>query len=141
MPSRPGPIVMVAYTYYPWDPRVSREAETLAGMGHDVHVICARDVGEPEHGVARGVTVHRVPLAVRRGSPGVYAIQYAAFFALAARELRRIRAARGLAAVHAHSLPDFIAFLGFFPRLRGMPLILDLHEAMPEIYRARFPRA
>jgi len=141
MASRSGPIVMVAYTYYPWDPRVSREAETLAHMGREVHVVCARDEGESPTAVENGVAVHRVPLEVRRGGPGVYAIQYASFFVLAARELRRIRRQRGLAAIHAHSLPDFIAFLGLVPRLRGVPLILDLHEAAPEIYRARFPRA
>jgi len=132
---------MVAYTYYPWDPRVSREAETVARMGREVHVVCARDDGEPEQVVQSGVIVHRVPLKVRRGGPGVYAMQYASFFVLAARELRRIRRQRGLAAIHAHSLPDFVAFLGLVPRLRGVPLILDLHEAAPEIYRARFPRA
>ena len=141
MASRPGPIVMIAYTYYPWDPRVAREAETLVRMGREVHVVCARDDGERPSDVVNGVTVHRVPLSVRRGSPGVYAMQYASFFALAARELRRIRHDHGLAAIHAHSLPDFIAFLGFVPRLRGVPLILDLHEAAPEIYRARFPQA
>lgn len=132
---------MVAYTHYPWDPRVSREAETLARMGREVHVVCARDDGELEFGVERSVAVHRVPLKIRRGGPGVYAIQYLRFFLLAARELRRIWVAHGLSAVHAHSLPDFIAFLGVLPRLQGVPLILDLHEAMPEIYRARFPRA
>src|SRR3972149_5662777 len=141
MASRPGPIVMIAYTYYPWDPRVAREAETLVRMGREVHVGCARGDGEPPSEVGNRVTAPPAPLSVRRGSPGVYAMQYASFFALAARELRRIRHDHGLAAIHAHSLPDFIAFLGFVPRLRGVPLVLDLHEAGPEIYRARFPQA
>jgi glycosyltransferase involved in cell wall biosynthesis len=132
---------MVAYTHYPWDPRVRREAETLVRFGHEVHVICARDADQVAEETVGGVVVHRVPLALRRGRPLRYAFQYAAFFAHAGRALRRIRRQRGLSAVHAHSLPDFIAFIGLGSRLRGVPLVLDLHEAMPEIYRARFPKA
>src|SRR3989304_6036894 len=67
MASRSGPIVMVAYTYYPWDPRVSREAETLAHMGREVHVVCARDEGESPTAVENGVAGDRRPPG---GPPG-----------------------------------------------------------------------
>jgi glycosyltransferase involved in cell wall biosynthesis len=43
--------------------------------------------------------------------------------------------------VQVHSLPDFLAFAAIPLRVAGVPLILDLHEAMPEFFRSRFPRA
>jgi len=132
-----GGIVMVAYTHYPWDPRVRREAETLARRGHAVTVVCARGDGELTRETVNGVAVVRVPLAIRRGGPLRYLYQYAAFFLLAAAALRRLRPA----AVHVHSVPDFLAFAAMGARLRGVPLTLDLHEVLPEMVLARFPRS
>ena len=133
-----GGIVMVAYTRYPWDPRVRREAETLARRGFSVTVICAREPGDPAEETLEGVRVQRVPLRIRRGGPLRYAYQYALFLLLAAAALRRFRRAR---AIHVHSLPDFLVFAALGARLRRIPLTLDLHEALPEIVRARFPRS
>lgn len=131
-------IVMVAYTYYPWDPRVRREAETLVREGRAVTVVCARAEGQQSEDSVAGVRVRRVPLRIARGNALRYLYQYAIFLLLATRVLMGFRR-RGLLAIHAHSLPDFIAFAALGPRLRGIPLVLDLHEAMPEIYLARFP--
>lgn len=128
---------MVAYTRYPWDPRVRREAETLVRQGHAVTVICNREPGHPAEEVVAGVRVLRMPLEIRRGGSFRYLFQYIVFFLMAAISLRRFRPY----GVHIHSLPDFLAFAAIGPKARGVPLALDLHEALPEIVRARFPRS
>jgi glycosyltransferase involved in cell wall biosynthesis len=38
-----------------------------------------------------------------------------------------------------HSPPDFLVFATLPLRLVGVPVILDLHEALPEFFRVRFP--
>ena len=43
--------------------------------------------------------------------------------------------------VQVHSLPDFLVFAALPLRLVGVPVLLDLHEAMPEFFRSRFPGA
>ncbi len=46
--------------------------------------------------------------------------------------------------VHVHSLPDFQVFCALPLKAAGVPVLLDLHEGMPEIVAARFgtsPRA
>lgn len=139
--SAPARIAMVAYTYYPWDPRVRREAETLTRMGRQVSIVCARDEGERPRDTVAGVSVRRVPIRIRRGGLVRYLYQYVAFLLLAGAALRGLRRQEGVAAIHAHSLPDLIAFVGLRDRLRGRPLVLDLHEAMPEIFAARFPHS
>ena len=40
-----------------------------------------------------------------------------------------------------HTLPDFLVFAALPLKLVGVPVLLDLHEAMPEFFRMRFPRA
>ncbi|HEY5538413.1 MAG TPA: glycosyltransferase family 4 protein [Thermoplasmata archaeon] len=129
---------MVAYSHYPDDPRVSREARTLDRAGVDVDVICLRGDGQPIRENIEGVEVYRIPLATRRGSRRRYAWQYGTFFLLAAAALSRAWRRRRYDIVHVHSLPDFLVFASALPRAFGARIILDLHEAMPEILAARF---
>src|SRR3990172_2980525 len=128
-------IVMVAYTHYPWDPRVRREAETLVRRGHAVTVVCNREPDRPTAESIGGVSVVRVPIEIRRGGPLRYLYQYLVFFLLATVAVRRLRPQ----CMHVHSVPDFLAFVALGPKLRGIPVTLDLHEALPELILARFP--
>ena len=43
--------------------------------------------------------------------------------------------------MQVHSLPDFLVFAALPLRLVGVPVLLDLHEAMPEFFVTRFPRS
>src|SRR3990172_1047130 len=128
-------IVMVAYPHSPWDPRVRREAETLVRRGHAVTVVCNREPDRPTAESIGGVSVVRVPIEIRRGGPLRYLYQYLVFFLLATVAVRRLRPQ----CMHVHSVPDFLAFVALGPKLRGIPVTLDLHEALPELILARFP--
>lgn len=130
---------MVAYTYYPWDPRVRREAETLVRMGRAVTVLCARHPDETEKAIVGGVRVQRLPLRIERGGRLRYLYQYTAFFLMTAWALWIFGRRNRFGTVHVHSLPDFLVFAAFGARLRRIPVILDLHEALPEILASRFP--
>lgn len=131
-------ICHLAYAYFPADPRVRREVDALRAAGHEVDVICLR--GEDEVGVELigGMRITRIPLRARRGGRLCYAFQYAGFFALSSLELLRHHRRRPLQIVHVHSLPDFQVFSALPLKLRGVRVILDLHEALPEMVAARF---
>ena len=131
-------VAVVAYTEYPWDPRVRRESESLARDGSTVHVISVRPRSGASPAHLGGVHVHEVPLVTRRGSRLRYAFQYAMFFFLSGALLMRLHLRQPFDIVHIHSLPDFQVFCALPLRLAGIPVLLDLHEAMPEILSARF---
>jgi glycosyltransferase involved in cell wall biosynthesis len=40
--------------------------------------------------------------------------------------------------LHVHSVPDFLVFSALFPKLRGTPVILDIHDILPELYASKF---
>ncbi len=133
------PVCHVAYSKYPGDPRVRKEVRTLNAAGFAVDVLCLRSEGESPREVLSGVRVRRLPLEPRRGSRLRYAYQYAIFFLLVATNLFFAQLRRRYRIVHVHSLPDFLIFATLPCRALGARLVLDLHESMPEIYRARFP--
>src|SRR3989442_409324 len=131
-------ICHVAYAYFPADPRVRREIDALRDAGYDVDVICLRGENEASVETVQGTRITRIPLRARRGGRIRYAFQYALFFVLSSVELLRLNRLQKLRIVHVHSLPDFQVFCSLPLKLRGVPVILDLHEAMPEIVSARF---
>ncbi|MBN2170768.1 MAG: glycosyltransferase family 4 protein [Candidatus Krumholzibacteriota bacterium] len=132
-------VAMVAYTYYASDPRVRREAESLAQRGDQVDFYCLRAPGEPACETVRGVTVRHLPMARYRGGRSfVYVLGYLGFFVLAQTALTWRHLRRPYNLVHANNMPDFMAFAGFWPRVTGRALILDIHDTMPEIYQGKF---
>jgi glycosyltransferase involved in cell wall biosynthesis len=129
---------MVVYSYYPFDPRVRKEVRALVAKGHTVEVICLRDEGENKREVVDGATIHRLSLSVRKGGYLTYGYQYILFLLMSFCLLTRLFLKYKFDVIHIHSLPDFQVFVAIVPKLYGKNVLLDLHEAMPEIFVARF---
>ena len=133
---------MLTHSYYEEDPRVRREAETLVSGGREVDVFALRRPGDPPLGLLGGVQVHRLDVQRHQGAGlGTYLREYLSFLVRAGWAVTRSHRRRQYAVLQVHSLPDFLAFAGLPLRVAGVPLILDLHEAMPEFFQTRFPRA
>ncbi len=132
---------MLAHAYYEEDSRVRREAEALVRSGRPVEVFALRRPGEAPDGELDGVAIHRLDVRRHQGAGiAVYLFEYVDFFARAMVALARAHRARRFAVVHVNTLPDFLVFAALPLRLVGVPVLLDLHEAMPEFFRARFPQ-
>ena len=136
------PVAMVAHSYYEEDPRVRREAEAVAANGRQVDVFSLRRRGDGPRGRLDGVEIHRLDVQRHQGAGlGTYLVEYVSFLLRAAWALARAHRRRRYALVQVHTLPDFLVLAALPLRLRGVPVLLDLHEAMPEFFRSRFPRA
>jgi len=133
---------MIVHAYYEEDSRVRREAESLVARGRPVDVFALRRPGDEPTGVVDGVRVHRLDVQRHQGAGiGVYLREYLAFTARAGWAVTRSHRRRRYALVQVHSLPDFLVVAALPLRLARVPVILDLHEAMPEFFRMRFPKA
>ena len=136
------PVAMVVHSYYEEDPRVRREAESLVARGRPVDVFALRRPDDPPEAVVEGVRVHHLDVQRHQGSPlPVYLAEYLAFLVRATIALTRAHPRRRYALVQVHSLPDFLVFAALPLRTVGVPVLLDLHEAMAELFRSRFPGA
>ncbi|MBD3236945.1 MAG: glycosyltransferase [Candidatus Eisenbacteria bacterium] len=132
-------IWMIAFTHYNSDPRVRREAEALAAAGHRVRVLALRKDNQVPRERVEGVEVIRLPLSRRRGREvGGYLRRYALFFLLAFWHTTSALFSGKIDLVHVHTMPDLLVFAALLPRLLGKPVILDVHDMMPELYRAKF---
>ena len=133
---------MLTHSYYEEDPRVRREAEALVARGRPVDVFALQRPGELPEGELNGVRIRRLNVQRHQGAGlGTYLREYLSFLARSSWAVTRSHRRRRYAVVQVHTLPDFLVFAGLPLRIAGVPILLDLHEAMPEFFRTRFPRA
>jgi glycosyltransferase involved in cell wall biosynthesis len=133
---------MIVHSYYDEDPRVRREAETLARAGDEVDVIALRRPVDADAATVDGVRVQRLGVQRHQGAGiATYLREYVSFLVRSGWALARAHRHRRYDLVQVHSLPDFLVFAALPLRVLGVPVVLDLHEAMPEFFRSRFPRA
>jgi glycosyltransferase involved in cell wall biosynthesis len=129
---------MVVHAVYPGDPRVRRQSDALTAAGHGVDLFCLRGPDELAQEVHGELRIVRLPVnRVFHGFAGHMA-EYLAFAGLAAVRLAREHRRRHYSLVQVATVPDFLAFAAFPVKLTGVPLLLDLHEDMPEFFRDRF---
>lgn len=136
------PVLMIAHSYYEEDPRVRRQAEALVTSGWDVDVLALRRPDDPPAGAVDGVNVRRLDVQRHQGAGlPTYLREYLSFLVRATLAAIGAHRRRRYVLVQVHSPPDFLVFAALPLRLTGVPVLLDLHEAMPEFFRSRFPRA
>jgi glycosyltransferase involved in cell wall biosynthesis len=138
-PYRPLRIAMVAYTFYETDNRVMRYAETLARRGDHVDIFALRGNDRSPEETINGVHVHRLQGRIlNEKSRFSYAWRLGQFFLRALYHISRSDFRERYDLIHVHSVPDFLVFTTLLPRWRGTPVILDIHDILPEFYASKF---
>jgi glycosyltransferase involved in cell wall biosynthesis len=137
---KPLRIAMVSYSFFENDNRVLRYATTLAKRGDHVDVFSLRrESTKPEHELFEGVHVHRLQDRVRdEKSRFSYASRIMQFLFRAVLHVARHDRELPYDLLHIHSVPDLMVFSALAPRLRGTPVILDIHDILPEFYASKF---
>jgi glycosyltransferase involved in cell wall biosynthesis len=131
-------LAIVVHAVYPGDMRVRRQSDALLAAGHEVDVLCLRGPGEAAEEQDGRMRVVRLP--VNRAFIGFagHLAEYLAFTGMAAVRLAREHRRHRYRLIQVATVPDFLAFAAIPIRLAGVPLLLDLHEDMPEFFRDRF---
>ncbi len=135
---------MIVYATYPLaETRVQREAEVLLKNGYEVDVICLRLPGDLPVDSYNGVRIfrekYRFPFfSSKEGGLGKKFFNYLRFFFSAGIKVARLNSEHRYDVIQVHNLPDFLVFCALIPRLQGVPVILDLHDLMPEFFAGRF---
>jgi glycosyltransferase involved in cell wall biosynthesis len=139
----PGParrICMLAYAFYESDTRIMQYAAALVERGDTVDVIALRrNDAQPEYEVIGGAHVHRIQArTVNEKGLCAYVWRILRFTVSAARQLRRLQRLRGYDLIHVHNAPDCLVFAAAYPKWKRVPIILDIHDLLPEFYASKF---
>ena len=133
-------ICMLAYAFYESDTRILQYATALAKRGDTVDVLALkRDDSHPESEILDGVNVYRIQArTVNERGLFAYATRIFRFLLRSTLFLRRMHREHPYDVVHVHNVPDFLVFATLYPKWKGVPIILDIHDLLPEFYASKF---
>lgn len=133
-------VCMVAYTFYESDTRVLQYATALRQRGDTVDVVAlSREADQPEFEVLDGVNVFRIQhRAVNEKGLSAYARRILSFLFRSTWFLHKKHRERPYDVVHVHNVPDFLVLAALPLKLGKVPVILDIHDLLPEFYASKF---
>jgi glycosyltransferase involved in cell wall biosynthesis len=134
-------LIVVENSTYPFDPRVHNEASTLFQNGYEVAVLCPRHRAcRKRYEVIDGIHVYRHPMVNEGTSICGYLFEYlrALFWELVYAWWIYLR--RGFHVIQGCNPPDTIFLVALPFKLFGVKYIFDHHDAVPELYVAKYAR-
>jgi glycosyltransferase involved in cell wall biosynthesis len=141
---RPKRVCMITHSIYSSDTRVMRYAESLAARGDHVDVIgLRRSADMAKEGTLNGVNIFRLQDRFEKPQSGIFSYVWPLlrFFAVSTWWLTRSHARRPYDLVHIHNIPDFLVYAAWYPKLTRTPVILDVHDIVPEFFASKFGKS
>ena len=135
---RRGRIAILVHALVPGDTRIRRQTDALIEAGHEVDVFALRGPGERSEERDGALRIVRLPVSRWFTGFAGHIAEYLAFTAVATPRLAAAHRSRHYDLVQVATVPDFLAFAALPVKWQGVPLLLDLHEDMPEFFRDRF---
>jgi len=134
-------IAIVTHSVFEEDPRIRREAEALVEAGWEVDVFALRGPGDP-NGAGAGIRIVPIDVGRHQGAGlATYLAEYGSFLVRSGWALAHAHRRRRYRVVEVATPPDPLVAAALPLRIAGVPIIVDLHEATPEFFKTRFPRA
>jgi glycosyltransferase involved in cell wall biosynthesis len=132
-------VCVLAYSFYEVDTRIQQYVNALIERGDEVDVIALRRPDQSQVDEFRGATVYRIQTrAMNEKGPQSYLYRILSFVTRAAFVMLKLNRGRRYDIVHVHSVPDFMVFSAIPLRFQGIPVILDIHDVLPEFYASKF---
>ncbi len=132
-------ICMIVHKNYYHDVRVRRYVESLIKTGASVDVICLAPYHLDEAFEAHD-RIRVYPIPIRHGGQSRigYILEYLFSFILYFIRLSVLHVQNRYQVIHIHNMPDFLIFSALMPKIMGTPLILDIHDLMPEVFISKY---
>ncbi|MGB9706865.1 MAG: glycosyltransferase [Microgenomates group bacterium] len=135
-------VCMLAYSFYEFDGRVRKYAESLANEGKQVDIICLkRDKDNLKYNFPN-INIFRIQKRAGNEKAGKdYFLRILKFFVKSGFFLTWKHLKEKYNLVHVHNMPDFLVFASIIPKILGAKVILDVHDIVPELYSNKFKKS
>ncbi len=130
---------MVVHAYYPLgETRVQRQAEFLVQKGYKVDVICLQNIDDKSEEIFNGVQIYRLPVNYKRSNPFFRVFNIIHSLVLASFQLYKLCKEKKYNTIQVHTHYNFYVFCAIIPKLRRIPIILDIHDLFAEFLCGRY---
>jgi glycosyltransferase involved in cell wall biosynthesis len=132
-------LMLVENCPYLRDPRVQREAKTLAAAGYKVTVVAPKgDKSVRGREIVDGVSVYRFAKLKSSSTVIGHLLEY--FFAMLTIAIMSayVFVREGFDIIHVANPPDTLIFIASVYKIFGKSVIYDQHDLCPELYAVKF---
>ena len=127
-------IVVLLHAYYLDDSRVRRHCEWLAKCQKDITVICLNKGQESKCSMENDVRIIRAPVSRSESKSKLsYMLEYFLFFLYCCYKATVLSLIKRPKLIIVNNMPNALVFAAFVPRILGVPVLLDVHDLMPEL--------
>jgi len=131
-------ICVIVHNYFPYtETRVLRQVESLKAL-YNVDIICLKKNDDKQFERFNGLNIYRIPVKYKRSLLLFRLVNVLHFFILAYFKLNGLSRKINYSVVHIHTHINFLVFIGIKQKIKGVPLILDMHDLLPEFFQGRF---
>lgn len=132
-------LIIVENAPVPFDPRVWKEALSLAGNGYGVTVLCPQAKGyERSHECINGIHIYRHPMPPEGNAAATYLWEYACALFWEFFYSWWIYLRHGFHVIQGCNPPDDVFLIALPFKLLGVKYIFDHHDVNPELYLAKY---
>ncbi len=130
-------VAMIHLSDFSLDSRIQRQARALAQRGDEVDLLCVgeREVSAVGDGLIR---THPLTAAKPQGGGGSYVRGYGEFLLRALWRLTVLDLRKRFDLIEVHNMPDILTGATLWPRMRGVPVILNVHDTFPELFATKY---
>jgi glycosyltransferase involved in cell wall biosynthesis len=114
-------------------------AEALSRKGHEAKVIVLRRKSEPVYERRNGVEIYRIQGRENNElNKWTHLARILKFLVRGGFLLAKQYVNEPYDIVHVQSVPDFLVLAALFPKIFGVPIVLDVYDIVPEFYASKF---
>ncbi len=130
-------ILMLTHSVYSRDIRVRRYAEYLVNDGYLVDIICLATEDNTPQSKDPSIRVYPLPMIRRRREKLGHLIDWGMSILFMFWSVNKLSFQHRYDLIHVHNMPDVLVFCALFQRLMGVPVILNIHDAIPELAQSK----
>jgi glycosyltransferase involved in cell wall biosynthesis len=134
-------ICMITQSCYITDSRVRRQAEILSNAGYKVDIINLYHKGREKIEKFGSVTTYGILNNGSREGIFKYLGFSILFFINAFIKLQFLSLKRKYELIEVHNMPESLVFTAIFQKIQGIPVILDIHDLTPELFKSKWKKS
>ena len=130
-------ILMLTNSVYSRDIRVRRYAEYLVNDGYLVDIICLASEDDAPQSEDIRIGVYPVPMKRRRREKIRHLIDWGMSITLMSWYVNKLDLEHKYSLIHIHNMPDVLVFCAIIQKFKGIPILLNVHDTVPEITQSK----
>lgn len=131
-------VLMIAQSFYDYDARILRQTSALIDNGNNVDIICLGNGNYSKQESINNVNVYRIMRKFPQEKIFIYVLFSIIFLFKAMYKSLILMLKNKYDIVQIHNMPDYLVFASLFYKLKGTPIILDIHDLTVELFKEKW---